>query len=85
LNSDHTVSTRYVTVGAVSLDISQAQKAFLLVAKKLENLGGPIDILIGMDHMDEALREHKRGSGLGLYKSVFKTGYVVHTNIMGMS
>jgi hypothetical protein len=55
------------------------------VAKKLENLGGPIDILIGMDHMDEALREHKRGSGLGLYKSVFKTGYVVHTNIMGMS
>jgi hypothetical protein len=34
-------------VDAISLDISHAQKAFLLVAKKLENLGGPIDILIG--------------------------------------
>ncbi len=35
-----------------------------------ESQGGTIDILVGMDHMNEAPREHKRRPGLILYKSV---------------
>jgi hypothetical protein len=41
---------------AVSLDISRAKKAFPLVAQKLASPRGPIDILVGMDYMDEAPR-----------------------------
>jgi hypothetical protein len=58
------------TGDAVSLDISRAQSAFPLVAQKLACPGGPIDILVGMDHMDEAPREHRRAPGLALFKSV---------------
>jgi hypothetical protein len=31
-----------------------------------------------MDHMDRAPREHERGKGLVLYKSVFRPGNVVY-------
>jgi hypothetical protein len=47
------------------------------VTKDLENLQEPVDILIRMDHMGKAPREHRRSPGLVFYRSVFRTGYIV--------
>jgi hypothetical protein len=47
------------------------------VAKELEKPGGLIGILVGMNHMDEASREHRKGPELVKYKSIFRTGHMV--------
>jgi hypothetical protein len=66
---------------SASTFISRAKKAFLAVAGDLDSSEGSIDLLIGMDHMDDAPREHERGQGLVLYRSVFSTGYIVCVNM----
>jgi hypothetical protein len=45
---------------------SQKKPKIQLVAKK-ESPCGSVDILLGMDHMDVALREHEWSRGLVLY------------------
>jgi hypothetical protein len=53
-------------IHTVSLDSSGAKRAFPLGAQRLESPRGLKDILMGIDHRDEALRGHKRGPGLVL-------------------
>ncbi len=66
-NSGLTVLSRH----RHSIDISPAKEVFPRVAN-LRALGGPIDILIWLNHIDEAPREHKRDQDL--YKSVSDLG-----------
>jgi hypothetical protein len=79
----NTYAVKKITGDAINQDILKAKKTFLALAGDLESPGGPIDLLIGMDHTDDAPREHERGAGLVLYKFVFGTGYVVCSNING--
>ncbi len=46
------------------------------MASNLESPAGPIQLLVGMDHMEEAPKEEKRAQGVALYCSKFGTGYV---------
>jgi hypothetical protein len=50
------------------------------VPKDQESLDGPIHLLIGMDHVDNALGEQERSKNLVLYRSVFRSGYMVCGN-----
>jgi hypothetical protein len=70
-----------ITGDAVNFNISSAKNTFPLGGKKCESPGGPTDMLLGRDHMDEAPREYKRRPGLILYKFGFITGYVVCGNM----
>jgi hypothetical protein len=65
-----------ITGNAVSLNLSKAEILFPSVAGNLESPAGPIQLLIGMDHMEEAPREEMRAQGVALYSSKFGTGYV---------
>jgi hypothetical protein len=47
----------------------------------LESPAGPIQLLIGMDNMEEAPREEDRAQGVALYSSRFGTGYVTGGNM----
>jgi hypothetical protein len=60
---DHCVEFRLyrvdrITSDATCLDLSQAEEAFPKLIRQMENPQGPIDVLIGMDHMCEAPREY---------------------------
>ncbi len=46
------------------------------MADNLESPAGPIQLLVGMDHMEEAPKEEARAKGVALYSSKFGTGYV---------
>jgi hypothetical protein len=65
-----------ITGDAASTDLSKAKSNFLAEYRDLESPGRSICLLIGMDHMEDAPREQKRGKNLVLYKSVFGTGYM---------
>jgi hypothetical protein len=58
---------------------SKAKSTFPAVFRDLESLDGPIHLLIGMDHMKDAIREREKN--LALYKSAFKTRYMVCGNM----
>ncbi len=70
-----------ITGNAISLNISKAKALFPSVASMLESPAGPIQLLIGMDHMEEAPREEDRAQGVALYRSRFGTGYVAGGNM----
>ncbi len=70
-----------ITGNATSLDLSKAKALFPAVASTLESPAGPIQLLIGMDHMEEAPREEERAQGVALYSSKFGTGYVTGGNM----
>jgi hypothetical protein len=58
------------------MNLSKAETLFPSVASNLESPAGPIQLLIGMDHMEEAPKEEMRAQGVALYSSRFGTGYV---------
>ncbi len=62
-----------ITGNAASLNLSKAKALFPSVASTLESPAGPIQLLIGMDHMEEAPREEERAQGVALYSSKFST------------
>jgi hypothetical protein len=49
-----------ITGNATSLNLSKAKALFPAVASTLESPAGPIQLLIGMDHMEEAPRDEER-------------------------
>ncbi len=49
-----------ITGNATSLNLSKAKALFPSVGSMLESPAGPIQLLIGMDHMEEAPREEDR-------------------------
>ncbi len=70
-----------ITGNATSLNLSKAKALFPSAAHELESPAGPIQWLIGMDHMEEAPREEDRAQGIALYRSRFGTGYVAGGNM----
>jgi hypothetical protein len=70
-----------ITGNATSLNLSKAKALFPSVASTLESPAGPIQLLNGMDHMEEAPREEERAQGVALYSSKFGTGYVTGGNM----
>jgi hypothetical protein len=70
-----------ITGDAVTMDLSKARKTSPTVARDLESLRGQIDLLIGMDHMDDIPREKERGKNTILYRSVFGSRYMVCENM----
>ncbi len=73
-----------ITLDAVTMDLSKARKTSPTVARDLESLQslrGRIDLLIGMDHMDDIPREKERGKNPILYRSVFGSRYMVCENM----
>jgi hypothetical protein len=65
-----------ITGNATSLNLSKAKSLFPSVASNLESPAGPIQLLVGMDHMEEAPKEEMRAQGVALYSSKFGTGYI---------
>ncbi len=65
-----------ITGDAVRMNLEKAKALFPSAACKLESPNGPIHMLIGMDHMKDALREQERVEGVVLYQLEFSTGYV---------
>ncbi len=65
-----------ITGNASSLNLSKAKALFPFAAPELESPAGPIQLLIGMDHMEEAPREEDHAQGVALYRSRFVTRYV---------
>ncbi len=65
-----------ITGNASSLNMNKAKALFPFAAYELESPAGPIQLLIGMDHMEEAPREEDQAQGVALYRSKFGTGYV---------
>ncbi len=65
-----------ITGNAVGLNLGKAKTLFPSAASSLESPTGPIKLLIGMDHMEEAPKEEARAQGVALYSSRFGTGYV---------
>ncbi len=70
-----------ITGNATSLNLSKAKGLFPSVASTLKSPVGPIQLLIGMDHMEEAPREEDQAQGVALYSSRFGTGYVTGRNM----
>ncbi len=70
-----------VTGNATSLNLSKAKSLFPSVASNLESPAGSIQLLVGMDHMEEAPKEEMRAQGVALYSSKFGTGYVTGGNM----
>jgi hypothetical protein len=70
-----------ITGNATSLNLGKAKALFPSAASMLESRAGPIQLLIGMDHMEEAPREEDRAQGVALYRSKFGTGYVAGGNM----
>jgi hypothetical protein len=70
-----------ITGNATSLNLSKAKMLFPAVASNLESPVGPIQLLIGMDHMEEAPKEEMRAQGVALYSSKFGTSYVIGGNM----
>jgi hypothetical protein len=59
------------------MDLSKVKTTFPTVFRDMESLGGPIYLLIGMDHMEDAPREQEKGKNFVLYKSALRTRYMV--------
>jgi hypothetical protein len=70
-----------ITGNVASLNLSKAKALFPSVASTLESPAGPIQLLFGMDHMEEAPREEERAQGVALYSSRFGMGYVTGGNM----
>jgi hypothetical protein len=70
-----------ITGNATSLNLGKAKALFPSAASMLESPAGPIQLLIGMDHREEAPREEDRAQGVALYSSRFGTGYVAGGNM----
>jgi hypothetical protein len=68
-------SVEKITGDSVRMDLGKAKALLPAVACKLESPDGPIPMLIGMDHMKNALREQRREDDVVLYQSEFNTGY----------
>jgi hypothetical protein len=66
-----------ITGDAVSMNLDKARALFPFAACKLESPAGPVHMLIGMDHMENAPQEEDRAQGVVLYCSKFGTGYIV--------
>jgi hypothetical protein len=62
-----------ITGNATSLILSKAKSLLPSVASNLESPAGPIQLLVGMDHMEEAPKEEMRAQGVALYSSKFGT------------
>jgi hypothetical protein len=65
-----------ITGNAISLNLSKAKTLFPSVASNLESPAGPIQLLVGMDHMEETPKEETRAQGIALYSLKFGTGYI---------
>jgi hypothetical protein len=74
-----------ITGNATSLNLSKAKSLFLSVADNLESPAGPIQLLVGMDHMEEAPKEEMRAQGVALHSSKFGTGYVTGGDMTQLS
>jgi hypothetical protein len=70
-----------ITGNAISMNLDKAKALFPFAARELESPAGPVQLLIGMDHMEEALWEEGRAQGVALYRSRFSTGYVAGGNM----
>jgi hypothetical protein len=70
-----------ITGVVVGMDLSKAMKTFPAVARNLESPVGLIHLFIGMDHVDNAPKEQERSKNLVLYRSVFRSGYMVCGNM----
>jgi hypothetical protein len=58
-----------ITGNATSLDLSKAKALFPTAAGALESPAGPVQLLVGMDHIEEIPKEEKRAQGIALYSS----------------
>jgi hypothetical protein len=56
------------------IDLSKARNTFSAVAQDLESPGGPIHLLIGTDHIDNAPKEQEREEKPCLAQICFKDG-----------
>jgi hypothetical protein len=56
-----------ITGNATSLNLSKAKALFPSASSELESPAGPIQLLIGMDHMEEAPGKEGRAQGVALY------------------
>jgi hypothetical protein len=65
-----------ITGNAISMNLNKAKALFPFAAHKLESPAGPVQMLIGMDHVEDAPREEDRALSVALYRSKFGTGYV---------
>jgi hypothetical protein len=65
-----------ITGNATSMNLDKARALFPFAAHELESLAGPVQMLIGMDHMEDAPQEEDRAQGVVLYCSKFGTGYI---------
>ncbi len=65
-----------ITGDATSMNLDKARALFPFAACKLESPAGPVHMLIGMDHMEDAPQEWDRDQGVVLYYSKFGTGYI---------
>ncbi len=52
-----------ITGNAVNVNLGKAKALFPVAARSLESPTGPIQLLIGMDHMEEAPMEEARDKG----------------------
>jgi hypothetical protein len=74
-----------ITGNAISLNLSKAKSLFPSVADDLESPAGPIQLLVGMDHMEKAPKEEMRVQGVALYSSKFGTGYITGGDMTQLS
>jgi hypothetical protein len=58
-----------ITGDAVSMNLDKTRALFPFAACKLESPAGPVHMLIGMDHMEDAPQERDRAQGVVLYYS----------------
>jgi hypothetical protein len=65
-----------ITGDAISMNLDKARALFPFAACKLESPAGPVHMLFGMDHMEDAPQERDRAQGLVLYYWKFSTGYI---------
>ncbi len=56
-----------ITGNAISMNLDKARALFPFAAHKLESPAGPVQMLIGMDHVEDAPREEDRAQGVALY------------------
>jgi hypothetical protein len=49
-----------ITGDAISMNLDKARALFPPAARKLESPGGPVHMLIGMDHMEDVPQERDR-------------------------
>ncbi len=70
-----------ITGNSISMNLDKAKALFPFAARELESPAGPVQLLIGMDHMEEAPRKEGRAQGVALYRLKFGTGYIACGNM----